>query len=262
MWKVGSSFRWMNSADTAPRENLHHNMPTSRGGSDHDDNLSRVRVPRHDNFHDWAFNRTPCALTRLIAMHGIGQGEETIDPEVLNTIFQITTMSNWNRLYVAQTFHPVTLAASRKLAMKAAEYTRTHLLEEQLVLRNAIHAITNGGRINAQLSPFTSQALEFFKARNSAEAIHSMYTERYAEQLSWVKPMQEQTREDIVRTVRNGMVPYDQRHKSQLVRVLHKQQSYICRYLDEWDGACPRELRPHRKQQTGDCDRRKRNRRR
>ncbi len=229
----------MSEAPTAAgelEENKHHNVPSSRGGSDDEMNLSLVRKARHDTYHNtWAANRIPCVLTRFMALHSIGAEGRTLEPQCVDTLFRITTMTNWHKLYVHGAIAPVTTPSAWSKLEKVARYTVTHLTEERFLLRSTLHGLTNGGMLPSTNSLFLNAALKFFGVKKMEDAIHAMYHEENGGHLTWVRPMQRDTRRDIVRTIGNATAPLDDARIERLVPVLERQESFISRYIREWD---------------------------
>ena len=223
-------------ASNEPLCNQHHNIPGSRGGSDEEVNLSTVHVSRHNNFHrTWGANRIPCYLTRLMALHSIGYDGKTIDPESLNALFQITTMSDWHRIYVQEALASITTPKAGKITEKVARYSRTHLTEEHLYLQNALNALQNGGMLPSEDSHLLGPFLRFFNTTDPQEALRTLYTEKFDGHLSWVRPMQGDARQHILNVLSQPAVLYDERSKDDLIEVLQNQDGYISRHLSEWN---------------------------
>lgn len=226
------------SADqTDARTNKHHNIPRSRGGSEAECNLSVVNQSRHDAFHrDWGANRTPCLLSRLIGLHSIGLGDDALSANQIENLIQITSLQNWSRLYRPDAFDNVATISAIENAIKVSEYTQTHLLEEQVWIRQTIAAIVNGGTFPSQHSLFIHNCLKFFNVRTPREAIIALLTERHNTDLSWSKPLLKCTRTSIVNLLKEKELPVPRR-QTVLVPILDKQQKTVLKYLRDWEKA-------------------------
>ncbi len=222
----------------APKITDHHNVPGSLGGSDESINLSRIEDGHHGDFHEWASNHLPCQLTRLLAIHAIGT-EKPVEPDTLETVFQITTLKNWTKLYDRDAMHLVSEPTGLKHACKAAENNADHLLVELSDIRRTLQALTNGGVFPVKNSLVLPKALDFFGVETALDALRELHSEVDDEgNLAWVKPMQEVTRQSIDDAL-NGRVKKRrlQKQRKAFIQILRKQQKIVEEHYEHWKDA-------------------------
>ncbi len=218
-----------------PIETEHHAVPRSLGGSDRKANVVRVERDRHSKFHEWAANRPPCQLTRLLALHAIG-GETVPPPHFVESIFQITTIRDWTRHYRSEVFRSVSEPGGLRIAAKSADYLLTFCLEELVALRETYAAITNGGSFPAKNSRLLQRSLHFFNTDAVNVAIKRMYTEKnQAGRVTWVGCMCESTRANILNIV-GGMEHFKCGPKklSAFTHIIKKQIRVIAEHERMW----------------------------
>lgn len=184
------------------KSNEHHNIPCSRGGSDHDVNISDVPKSRHADFHQWASNRDPGQLARYIALHSLGKGESSIGNDRLNTLFQITTLLQWSNLYDAHAFRPSVDVSGYASMLTAFAHFKTQIMEEIVWVRKTIETLNGNGDFPTNNHTLLPLALGFFGTKSPGKAIEGLMTEEHYGMLSWVKPMKTETRDAILATVR------------------------------------------------------------
>ena len=188
-----------------PSENYHHNVPSSRGGTGQPRNLSPVRARRHADFHEqWASNKTPCALLRQLAIRSAGiDGGRSLPPDVLKELLFVLSPEDWSHLYEPTTTiwtHGVP-RVERRRRRDVRENTERHLCEEREDVRRTIRSLLYGARSPSQYDgseDMLRNALLFFKTHFPHEAMQKLLTETHAGQLSWVKAIQENVREELL----------------------------------------------------------------
>lgn len=209
-------------------DNRHHGIPRSCGGSNVEGNLSPVLKYRHDAFHVWAENRLPCQNTRMIAIHGIGKEEESLHPETVDTLFQITTVRNVSRLYYDRTFRSIASINAVQHAKDTDHSIGIRLTEEKLILEKTIEALKGYGHFPSDDMRFLDRALHFFQTESPRDALKSFYCESAFGSLSWVKPMLHETRRSILQVLQwDEKLPYRSPAPKRMIPVLEKQLRFI-----------------------------------
>ena len=113
------------------KEAEHHNIPQSVGGSHEEINITILPKSRHSDYHQWASNRAPCLLSRLMTLKTIGLDGKSVSPEDLDTLFQIVTRRDWNLLYEPFAVRNLIMPNAVRYARKVAEFSIQHLAEER-----------------------------------------------------------------------------------------------------------------------------------
>ena len=215
--------------------NKHHVVPSSRGGSDEKLNITDVAIARHARFHQVFGILTPCEVARFAAIAGINYEGRTLHPACIDTIFQITTMRKWEKLYQPGTFVTPTNPEGLERSQRAASYKLTHLKQESVLLRNAMHSLVSDCE-QANTSQFVGHLLEFFKRKRPESALRAYYNEERGNRLTWVRTLQGQTRRDLLKELDFESTPFHHSMRQQLLDVLEKQEKdYIQRYIREWE---------------------------
>ncbi len=218
--------------------NDHHGVPRSSGGSDEHINISYVNKERHDQFHAWAHNRRPCLNTRLVALHSIGLDQGAMHPETIQTLFEITTMRDWYKLYYGDAFKNITKFSAPAASQEIFDALGNHITEERLCLQQTLGALTGRGSFPVKDHLILPRCLRFFNESTPARALQEMYTEdanRHG--LAWVKPMQQQTRTHILFALkRDNSLRRPKDLTRQLQIVLKKQLDHILQHEEEWTG--------------------------
>lgn len=186
------------------RPSDHHNIPTSRGGSDDPINISDVQVTRHEEFHKWAHNRTPCQLTRDIALHSLSQGKSGIGTERMDTLFEITTLLHWKDLYDIRAFKVTVDPDALMDSLKHMSHLKTQVLQEIVWVRQTMEALDGCGNFPTEHHGLLPQAFQFFSTKSAAKAIEGLFTEEHFGMRSWTKPVSEKIRDEILDTVRTS----------------------------------------------------------
>lgn len=176
--------------------NTHHGIPRSCGGSNHACNRSKVEIPRHADYHQWATNYTPDQIVRLLACQGIGLEDRSLHPQSIATIFRITNQCAESRFYLQEAIVQTSkLSKDREREIKHTQ--KKHNAYERLLMQNTIHALQKGGMFPSHTEPFLAQSLAFFDTSFPREALHSLYTETSHGKLSWVNPIMLDMRHSI-----------------------------------------------------------------
>jgi len=220
----------------------HHIVPTSVGGSDHEVNVvGDVRHSLHSNYHQWGSNRPPCFNVRLAVLNAVG-GDYCPEPEQVENVLQITTMARWHQLYAPEAFVGVAVPGAMEKACKAAEFQITFWKEEELLIRNLLHALLNGRAFPVRTSAgstLQTNILLSMQRKSLRGAMNRFLTEQLGRKYLWVNAMQDQTREDLsiwVDAMPNAtpiLDPRSGRAKHDFERVLTEQESKITAFIAE-----------------------------
>lgn len=218
------------------RNNEHHTLPRSCGGSDNTFNVTKMDRERHAEFHDtFAGNRTPLTLTRLIALHSIGYRGVMLHPDQLEDLFAETTVPRWHRLYedkaVANHWRP----EMRAQRVRANSFAVAHAHEELDTVDEALGSLNNGSPLLWQRSTFLPSVLEFFDATAPSFAVQRMYAELSNGQLAWTKCLQADVREGVRSLFVHRKVPFDRGCKRDLRIVLSQQRDRLDRCISRWE---------------------------
>lgn len=209
------------------KSNEHHNIPRSRGGSDHEINISDVPKSRHADFHQWASNRDPGQLARSIALHSVGQGKAAIGNERMNTLFQITTLLQWSNLYDAHAIRPSVDVSGFTATLTAFQHFQTQIMEEIVWVRKTIETLEGNGDFPSKHHTLLPQALAFFATKSPAKAIEGLMTEQHYGMSSWVKPMKTDTRDAILAAVRAPKAGNEsQKNTIEILRIQNEHLEY------------------------------------
>lgn len=213
----------------------HHNYPTSMGGSNHEINISQVLRGRHEKFHTWAGNLPPCQLIRLLMLHGIGT-KDPPPPATVENIFRITGIGNPTKVYALETFRTIAERHAFTLAHKAARFSEVQVLQELLITRETLHAMTNGGTFPALSSEFLSHAQKYFSADTATKSAISLCTEPDQDnELAWVKPMLRKTHERIVETLEAHPPSRSKRKEErEFLRILQTHAKSLDKTYEKW----------------------------
>ncbi len=191
------------SGDEHAHGNRHHNVPSSRGGSDETDNLSGVEIPRHALFHRFASNYIPTELGHVLPLHSIGlPPDRRLSIEQIDALFKITTMREWFRLYDLRALRHVTDPCAAVRSLSALEHTRTLLLQEMAWIRETIGALDlPEAHFPVEQHLLITHAAAFFDEQHPADMIRNLFDERHQGELSWVKPVKVDVRDAVLSQV-------------------------------------------------------------
>lgn len=221
----------------------HHVVPYTLGGSDESVNLMDG-VPRqeHNCVHAWLSNKPPCFGFRTALLHAIG-GEFCPEPEVLEHVLQITTMPNWYKLYDPDAFVPVSASSAPEKAKKSREFQITFWKEEELLIRNVLHALLNGRDFPVQTqsgAEFQSRILVSMKSENLRDAMEEMLTHPHkGNRLRWVNPIREVTRIALLGSMtsmpRRSRIldPKSRSVQADFERILERQKKSLTSYTSD-----------------------------
>lgn len=179
----------------------HHNVPSSRGGSDDEANLSHPEGSRHADFHGWAANKTPCQLVRQLALHALGNGSKSIAPETFFTVLRATHVREWAGYYHDRAIRSVANVVDLESVILPQLHLRTQLLEELAWTRLTIEALVNGGEFPAENHLMLRKALAFFNTNSPRKAIGDLLHEKSGTEYQWTKPMDARERENMTRSL-------------------------------------------------------------
>lgn len=213
----------------------HHNYPTSMGGSNHEINISQVLRGRHEKFHTWVGNLPPCQLIRLLLLYGIGT-DDPPPPATVESIFRIISTANPTRLYAPDAFRSIAEPHALTLARKTAGFSQVQVLQELLITRETLRAITNGGTFPALSSNFLSHAQKYFSADTATKSAISLCTEPDQDnELAWVKPMLRKTHERIVETLEAHPPSRSKRKEErEFLRILQTHAKSLDKTYEKW----------------------------
>lgn len=221
---------------TSPNEKttLHHNIPRSRGGSHEEVNLTLMPECRHDGYHQWASNLTPCYALRMMALNSIGTEGKSLNSETLKTLFKITMRRDWNLLYDPFAVRNLIMPKAIRYAEKVAENSIVHLEQERREIRRVLRLLTEANPHRSK-SPALKHALRFFDAETPGTAIERFCTERFDDELCWAKPMKQLTRKGLVDMAKHSdYVSMGRLERSRIVEVLKIQLGFVERHRKEW----------------------------
>ncbi len=222
------------------KETEHHNIPQSVGGSHEEVNITILPESRHSDYHQWASNRAPCLLSRLMTLKSIGIDGQSVSPEDLNILFQIVTRRDWNLLYEPFAVRNLIMPNAVKYARKVAEFSIQHLTEEREEIRRVLE-ILSATNPNIKPGDFVRHYSKFFKSNNPGDALEKLCTERHDDELCWTKPMQNETRRHIIILAKHmDMISLGKLDREEMKVVLNKELGIVSRHIVEWQ----RELEP------------------
>jgi len=166
---------------------MHHNIPSSRGGSPKKQNLSNVRIERHDDFHAWAWNYPPHALIRLMTIHSTGMRGENLPSGAVRDILECLTCKKreWESYY-----DPGTMMSPQGRKEKTEYFESLHILDEMQDTYRLIGELCYKERLPFDREAFYKRALLFFRTSCPQDALRMFLTERQGHDLSWTKALQ------------------------------------------------------------------------
>lgn len=213
----------------------HHVIPTSIGGSDHHENRIAVPKRQHSQFHEWAEHRPPCFAIRWGLLHILG-GKYTPEPETLRTIMQITTMREWDKLYIPQAFSNIIGINAGKKAKRSLYNQQSFWYAEQALIQQLLGKLANGGMDQENEPMKTGMLLRSMRANSCRDALCAFLDQEHQNKLCWSNPMQEVTRDALRETFE--LMPYASkilkitgRVRVDFEQVLHEQSGVLHRII-------------------------------
>ncbi len=185
--------------------NIHHGIARSRMGRDND--LNRIKAPdakRHNLFHQITSNRTPFEIHRFHGTLSVGESAKSmsIQPAVLDAIYQITTVKKWAKLCKDDIIRDGSDPLTTLLSPTNLEHTITQLNAELVVIRQTIHALQGNPEMfpNSQLS-FYEDFNKFNGSPNVILSLQNFMSEEHEGKETWSFPICDITRDALNRTL-------------------------------------------------------------
>lgn len=191
----------LDKSDCGGKSNIHHNIASSRGGSDDESNLSQPHVGRHTGFHSWAENKTTCQQVRQLALHALGNGDRSVTPETFYALMRATHIREWASYYNQRAIRSVADVFDLHTVVQPQKHLRRQTLEELTWTLQTIEALDQKGEYPAEKHLLLPKALEFFNTDSPREAIRALLCEKRNNEYLWTKPMQEEERKNMLRAV-------------------------------------------------------------
>ncbi|MBI3336038.1 hypothetical protein HYZ98_00540 [Candidatus Peregrinibacteria bacterium] len=187
----------------SPSENQHHNVPGSRGGSGRGINISVIPEKRHEGFHVWSCNRTPEMLMRKMLIRAIGlEGKHALPLSALEDLFGETGVSDWTDLYDPDAVIWLCGKGDKEHVAKARDYAVEHWVEELSDTRWTINSLLYRRYFPVAAEDddreFLRQAMMFFQTNSPQAAVQTLLTEKYKNELLWVKPLKDTVRRKLL----------------------------------------------------------------
>lgn len=233
----------------------HHVVARSRGGSSKEVNLSPADPRRHDRYHDITGNALPTEVLRLLATDTVGYGRDrTIEPRQLETLYQIATMVDWPELYKPGSVTPSgTVQSLARHPRTMFRHATAHLVEEQFHLEAAMNGLEHGKGFGWQRARILQQFMKFAHTPDDPlGAMRGLLTEEYGGKRTWVDALQDQTREDLLKTLEGAeLVPLTENAAMELRAIVSKQRAKIMHHYGMWMRGYEANYGRKRKQTTG-----------
>ncbi len=218
------------------KPDIHHNVPTTRGGSDDDDNGKPVDPARHPGWHVFADNKLPTEAIRLGAIGSIGRNGRTIDPQIMHTLFQVTTLLEWAKLYLPNAVVPTgSLRAMNYSPRQIYRHTTDHLQEENMALRYAQTGLERQAGFPHEKTKYPEQFTQFFGTDDMTSAIERALVEHYQGELTWTGSLRSDVRRELFKAVQGGEdVELTTGAEKELQWILRRQERFSERHLRAW----------------------------
>lgn len=206
--------------------NIHHNVPESRSGSNEENNLSTVVIPRHNDFHQtWGSNALPTELIRHIALQSIGVANpnDRLDASQVRKIFEMTRLQDWQQYYWDDAVVSAAGSQAAERSLQNLRATVNFLSQEKVWTNDTVTTIRGEDTaFPASKHLLLNHSEKFFNVQTPAKAIEAFLTEKHDGELSWSKPMKHNVRNGILEVLRNREgTPSDNRKEYVYVLLTH-----------------------------------------
>ncbi len=219
-------------------DELHHVVARSRGGSNKVINLTPAEPHRHDFYHDITGNALPTEYMRVLATDAVGfKRTKTIEPKLLQTVYQIATMMDWPELYKPGSVVPSgTVESLAKHPRKLFRHATDHQVEELFHLNCATGGLENDRGYGWQKMNVMRLSCNFFNTKdNPLAAMRALLTEEYCGRFTWVDALQDETRNALLGALQDAeLVELTKGANIELRAVVAQQRSYIASHLRQW----------------------------
>lgn len=173
-------------------------------------------------------------LIRKMVVRAMGfDGKRAFPPSACEDLFRTLEAPDWTDLYDADAVSWKHGMSETEQSTKAHDYALEHLIEEISDIRSTINALLHSRNFPVDDEwdaerEFLHQAFAFFRADTAPTAVQEFLTETHNDVLTWVKPLRENIRQNLLRILATAKpICVGTKYADALVDVLKHHELYL-----------------------------------